>query len=139
MNQSISLRWQYWPALWLPLVAWVCIFQGAPFVQSLRIERNQPSDFLQDWASAREFLEGQPIYGSQKDAVRRQLGLYVVPADEASFNATNAHPPTSVLLFLPLAVLDYPDAFLLWNLLSLLCLAISFVLVVRELPYPLES
>src|SRR5262249_51177427 len=45
----------------------------------------------------------------------------------------NAHPPTSVLLALPLADLDYPDAVLAWNLFSLALLVPALWLVIRQL------
>src|SRR5262249_20004743 len=51
--------------------------------------------------------------------------------------AVNAHPPSSVLLALPLAALDYPDAFLVWSLLSLAALGVSAWLVARQLSLPI--
>ena len=48
----------------------------------------------------------------------------------------NAHPPTSVLLALPLAGLTFSDAFLAWDLLSLVALGVSIGLVVTNLKIP---
>jgi hypothetical protein len=49
------------------------------------------------------------------------------------FNDINAHPPPDVLLVLPLSWLDYRDACLVWNLVSLALLGGSFWLVLRQL------
>ncbi len=48
-------------------------------------------------------------------------------------NQVNAHPPTSVLLMLPVARLDYRPALLAWNLASLAMLGASLWIVGREL------
>jgi alpha-1,2-mannosyltransferase len=48
----------------------------------------------------------------------------------------NAHPPFSVLLALPLAQLNYPDAVLVWNAISLAAFLVSLVIVVTVLPVP---
>src|SRR5262249_34367825 len=43
------------------------------------------------------------------------------------------HPPTAVLLGLPFTSLDYPQAVLAWNLLSLAALAASIWMIARAL------
>jgi hypothetical protein len=91
-------------------------------------------DFFQDWASARNYLNGFPIYADHRTAVERYLGYHI---DTVNFEV-NAHPPTSVLLVLPLAGLDYPDAVLVWNLISLGTLLISLWLIARALRVPLR-
>ena len=48
--------------------------------------------------------------------------------------AYNAHPPTSVLLALPLTGLDLPDAVLAWNLVTLAALLASLAIVAAGLP-----
>jgi hypothetical protein len=135
-----------WPfskrCFWLVLACLVGAWQGPAFVRSLRPDgtagRVEVFDFLQDWLSARNFFAGRPVYGSQEEALRRFLGSARDPADprDRFFNEVNAHPPTSVLLVLPLARLDYPDAFLVWGLFSLALGAVSLGLVVRQLRLP---
>ena len=49
------------------------------------------------------------------------------------FEEYNTHPPTSTLIALPFAWLDYRNAHLAWNLLSLAAFVISLVLIFREL------
>ena len=48
--------------------------------------------------------------------------------------AYNAHPPTSVLLALPVTGLDLPDAVLAWNLVTLAALLASLAIVATGLP-----
>jgi hypothetical protein len=48
----------------------------------------------------------------------------------------NIHPPTSVLLTLPLGRLDYPDAVLAWNVISLLAFLASLGIVARMVVVP---
>jgi hypothetical protein len=98
-------------------------------------------DFFQEWASARNFLDGRPVYTPQADSYKYYLPpVYVWPSlplppvpPDRMFIEVNAHPPTSVLLVLPLALLSYPNATLVWNLLSLGALALSGLIIIRQL------
>ena len=94
-------------------------------------------DFFQDWASARNRIEGIPVYTPHEVTATRYLGVRVDPNDPF-FVPVNAHPPTSVLLAMPLAGLDYGDAFLAWAALSLAAFAVSLWMVGRELGVPLS-
>ena len=122
--------------IWLAIAGSVCLWQGPSFVASLRPERGEVLDFFQDWASARNHRAGLPIYLNQPEAIERYLGFSVHGQDRFLI-AVNAHPPSSVLLALPLAALDYPDAFLVWSLLSLAALGVSAWLVARQLSLPI--
>jgi hypothetical protein len=114
----------------------VCLLQGPSFVASLKPPRDVGSDFFQDWASARNYLAGLPLYASHRQTIERHLGYSLASsgADGVQVDIDiNAHPPTSVLLALPLAGLDYPEATLVWNLLSLGALGVSLWLIARQL------
>jgi alpha-1,2-mannosyltransferase len=128
-----------WPAgrkwLWLALALFACCLQGPRFLASLRPPPGEGVDFFQEWASARNYFTGLPIYMDMPSAVERYLGYRVDPSAGLTI-AHNAHPPTSILLALPFATLDYPDATLAWNLVSLACFAVSLFLVGRELHIP---
>jgi hypothetical protein len=88
------------------------------------------TDFFQDWASARNYLDGLPIYTRHRVTIPRYVGT----VDPICFsNEINAHPPTSVLLMLPVARLDYRPALLAWNLASLAMLAACLWIVAHEL------
>ena len=124
--RSTSLKWL------APLL--VCVLLAPVFWRTIRA--GQPRDFVQEWASARNYQTGHAIYENQEISLQRHLGVRRQPNE--FFLEYNAHPPTSVLLVLPFAWLDYPTAFLLWNLLSLLALVASIVLVFHELETPLS-
>jgi hypothetical protein len=119
--------------LWLGLTAVVCAVWGPSFVERLRPPHEPVRDFFQEWASARNFWSGLPIYAEQSDSVERYLGYR---PQEPFYYRYNAHPPSSVLLALPFAALDYQNAGLAWNLFSLACLAACVVIVVRQLGIP---
>jgi hypothetical protein len=117
--------------LWVVLTALVCAWQGPGFLDNFRPSRHALVDFLQEWGSARFYFDGLPVYGPQEEVVRRYLGE---DRDRRQhFNEVNAHPPTAILLSLPLARLDYSDACLVWNLLSMTALAATLGILVREL------
>lgn len=100
-------------------------------IDRLRPEPLQLHDFYQEWSSARNVLEGHPAYEPVPDSAHRYLGF---PKDVTGWTGTvNVHPPPSLLLGLPLARLDYPDAFMVWNLISLGLMVLSFWLIARGL------
>jgi hypothetical protein len=128
-----------WPAgrrwLWIALAGLVCSLQGPAFIRDLRPARDRGVDFFQDWASARNLLNGLSIYTSHNVTVERYLGYRVNSADpqiKVEIDR-NAHPPTSVLLALPLAGLDYPEAVLVWNMVSIAAFLVSLWLVCSQL------
>src|SRR5437763_967461 len=74
-----------WPAgrrwLWVTLAVVVCALQGPSFVRSLRPPPDRGLDFFQDWASARNRLEGLPVYTRHEVTAQRYLGLEVDTSD----------------------------------------------------------
>jgi hypothetical protein len=104
---------------------------GPILADFLRPPPDRVVDFFQDWASGRNRIEGLPVYTSQEVTAPRYLG---VPRNPSV--AVNAHPPSAVLLTLPLALLPYHNATFAWNLLSVACLGGSLVVVVRSLNLP---
>src|SRR5262249_406963 len=104
---------------------------GPSFVTSLYPPREKILDFFQEWASARNWFEGLPVYEHQGTTMQRYLGFEARPG---TFGIErNAHPPTSVLLALPFGRLDYSGAFLAWSLLSLATLPASIWILLRQL------
>jgi len=120
-------------ALWLILGLWGCLWLGPLCVEAMRPNSGRVNDFFQDWASARNHLLGLPVYSHHAISVPRHLG---VPFDPVTIVEYNAHPPTSVLLALPLARLEYPDAVLAWNTISLAAFLASLAIVAVVLPVP---
>ncbi len=123
------------PAEWSPRlkVFWalvggpICLLWGLALVVRLSPPYRHLHDFVQEWTSARNFFVGQPIYLRLSESIPQHLGSNY----QAHVIDVNAHPPASVLLTLPFAKLDYGSAYLAWNLLSLLMLALSLWLIMR--------
>ncbi|MGC8643574.1 MAG: glycosyltransferase family 87 protein, partial [Isosphaeraceae bacterium] len=126
--------------LWLVVAAWSAVCFGGGLVDALRPgswrARGLVPGFFQDYASARNFFAGTPIY-TKHDAT---LPLYLGSGARrmATPVVVNAHPPPSVLLVLPLARLQFDNALFVWNLVSLVTLVVSLRLVQRGLRIPLS-
>jgi Glycosyltransferase family 87 len=123
----LARRW-----LWVPLTLVVCVVFGPAFLDVMTPKHLK--DFLQEWTSARNLFAGLPIYENQEVALRHHMGLTRRPGEP--FPDWNAHPPTSVLLAVPFAWLDYWHAIVAWNVVSLFCLGWSIWLILRELDLP---
>src|SRR5579885_1788241 len=109
--------------MWLALAIWLVLLRGPRFLDNIRAAPPQEivPDFFQEYASARNWLEGLPVYADLRDTAPRYLGAPL--EGRRSDVVLNAHPPTSVLLALPLSWLEFADAFLIWNIVSLAALA----------------
>jgi hypothetical protein len=116
--------------LWIA-VACVAVLHHLPTLSAaFWPPREFVSDFFQDWASARNLLAGLPVYTEHTQTIPR----YVGEVDPICYcNTVNAHPPTSVLLLLPVAPLGYRPALLVWNLAGLVMLGASLWIVIRQL------
>ncbi len=119
--------------VWIVLAGVACLIFGWRFIESFRPPPTLVLDFFQEYASARNYREGLPVYTEQTVTVPRYLGLDPQQNDPYHFIRFNAHPPASVLLALPLTKLSYSDAFLVWNLLALAALALSLGLALQAL------
>jgi len=123
------------PYVWALLAIAVAVLQGPSFLRQLRVDSNTGNDFFQEWASARNYREGLPIYMGLGEAVKRHLGE---SERDQIFIEVNAHPPTSVLLAVPFAAINYQDADLIWNLLMLVSFIICLIVVISELGLPFQ-
>jgi hypothetical protein len=103
------------------------------YVEAMRPAPGRTIDFFQDWGSARNLLVGLPIYTHHAVSMPRHLGISFDPTTGIEYNA---HPPTSVLLALPLARLDFGDAVLAWNAISVAAFLISLCIVAAVLSVP---
>ncbi len=124
-----------WPAgrkwLWALLAVLAVLIQGPTFVRTLTPAVGEGNDFFQEWASARNYFDGRPIYTSHEVTAKLYAGYERNAGDR--FISYNAHPPPSVLLSLPFGLIGYRDATLLWNLFSLVAVGTSLILMAREL------
>ena len=120
------MRWDplsTWPKesrwIWLTIAGWVLVLRGPAFFDTLQLA-NPPRtlpDFFQEYAAARNWLDGRRIYEDHHDAAPRVVGVSL--DDRRALVFVNAHPPTSVVVAIPFAKLAFADAFLTWNLVSL--------------------
>src|SRR5262245_33244267 len=112
--------------IWLILGPILCAVMGLVTVIRLRPNENKLHDFVQEWTSARNWLQGEPIYEdlrrSVADDIRPDL-VFTLPI------RYNAHPPASVLVTLPFGFLPYYQAVVIWNVLSVVALVISLALI----------
>jgi hypothetical protein len=72
-----------WPnerrLIWATLAFWLLILRGPMFVESLRAPNEYIPDFFQEYASARNWFEGLPIYTPHRITAPRDLGSQVDP------------------------------------------------------------
>lgn len=121
--------------LWCLLLAALALAVNGPRYAGMAYPARFIADSVQDWASARNHFAGEPIYAHHD----RTFPLYLGVSNDFGEKLTierNAHPPTSVLLALPLAGFDYPTAHLLRTLASLGALAGAAWLLCRQLGSP---
>ncbi len=125
--------------IWALLAVHVLIAQGPTFLRNIPGRWDGGNDFFQDWTSARNVLEGRPAYLPLSVAAALhgpKMGGRPAVIPRLPWNA---HPPTSVLATLPLALLDYLDAVTLWNVLGLIAITASLALIFRELRFPVAA
>ena len=74
--------WPKWRTpLWVLLAILALVTQGPIFVSGLRPVEGVGVDLFQDWASARNFLDGLPIYTPHSVTIPRYLGYTAIPID----------------------------------------------------------
>jgi Glycosyltransferase family 87 len=123
------------PWLWAGLALLVSMIMSPVYFGELSRRDDSMTDFFQDWASARNYLEGLPLYTDHNITIPRYLGKTNLDASDL-FVEVNAHPPTSILMAIPFAALAYRQALHAWNLLSLGMLIVSLFLVKQGLCIP---
>jgi len=116
--------------------AWLAVFAATlvvyfPGYRHALASHERVGDFFQEWASAKNYWEGLPIYTPQAITAERYLN-YKPQYGSTVFVRMNGHPPACVLIGLPLALLSYSKAFLVWNLASLFLLGLTARLVMRH-------
>ena len=127
MRAPLSLWWQYfWALIGVP---WVCVSLVALAVYA-NPWRPSIGDLSQEWLSARCYFAGLDVYTSMDETLPRFLG--VRNSTSADSLRMNGHPPSSILWILPLGQLSYPHVKLIWQLLSLGCVALSVAGIVSS-------
>jgi hypothetical protein len=113
-----------WASLFL-LSTLVIIAQGARLLGAIQNGVATTTDFCLDYQTAQHWLHGARIYTPVTCWSR--FSSTPVPLEYY------AHPPFSLFVVLPFAVLSASLATWLWGLLSLGCLVLSFLLICHEL------
>src|SRR5208282_1475285 len=126
-----GVSWNRWHSLGLLVIGLVLFSEIKPVSNSLQLP-TAPMDSFQDWASARNYRTGLPIYTSHRVTWPLYADEPLLVPDRHVIER-NGHPPASVLLLLPLGWLEYPYAHLAWNLTSLAAIGLGSWLVVRYL------
>ena len=103
-----------------------CAVQGPGLLRSLVPQTNEIHDFYQEWSSARNWARGRPVYTPVSETIGAYRNLRQKPGTTMTWNV-NVHPPTAVLLAIPLQGLDYDAAMTVWNVLSLVAILLSVV------------
>jgi len=129
--------------IWLTLAVGVSFLQGPSFLESFRPAPDEGVDFFQEWSSAKSFFDKKSIYSRHSETVPKYLGFAVKHEphrDAIQIKVdVNAHPPPSVFLALPFSRLDYPNAVLAWNSISIVMLVVSLRWLVRKLAIPCRA
>jgi hypothetical protein len=107
-----------------------CAVQGPSLLRSLAPRPKEIHDFYQEWSSARNWARDRPVYTPVSETIGEYLRLRLKPGTTPVWNV-NVHPPTAVLLAIPLQGLDYRTAMTVWNALSLAAILVSIVVTAR--------
>ncbi len=125
-------RWSRTRLLLWSAATYVCVVLLARgFLENVAPRPGLVVDFYQEWLSARNLLSGRRVYAPVRESFAVHTGHDLTGAQLVWDR--NVHPPSSVLLAVPFAPLDYPRGFLAWNIASLIALAASVRLVLRGL------
>jgi hypothetical protein len=120
----VWLKWALQPLALLLLLSWL-----PTFAEHFDPRKEKGLfDFYQEWASAKNILAAKPPYWRQDYSAELHLGHKLKPGERLSIRY-NAHPPAAVLVAIPLGWLSYSQAFALWNVGSVLCLAASLAII----------
>ena len=103
--------------LWIALACWLALNRLPPLLDDYRDpigsgQRIIVPDFFQDYASARNVLEGRPAYTDHNAVARNYLNREVGHLPTFTLNA---HPPGSIPVFLPFALVGFTAAFAGWG------------------------
>jgi hypothetical protein len=114
--------------LWLVVVGiavLVLAVQGVRLFHAIQASANTTSDFCDDYLTAQHWFDGAQVYTPVNCWGRYSSTPLPLEYD--------THPPPSLLVIAPFALLSYASASWVWGILNLACLIASFLLVCREL------
>ena len=126
--------------IWFVIALVLSIHSGARFIRNVLYPMPTSGqneifvpDFFQDYASARNYHEKLPVYTDHNITAMLYLDTRLKGGDEYFSFKVNAHPPSSILIFLPFGKLDFYRAYAIWNLFGMILFVVSIILLLREL------
>lgn len=126
----------HWPisrkVKWSLLFLCALFIAGPGFFAAMRPADGQILDFFKEWAAVKNHVVGIPVYSDQEQALQKHLNAKLTKTDQF-FERYNAHPPTANLICFPFVFLNYQDAHLAWNLVSISLLFLILYCIVKEL------
>lgn len=120
------------------LVAAVTVAVALAITDAVKVvltRRAAPSDYVQDYLSARQLRDGLSLYAPAPE--NPAVAPVIDPARPRSL--VNDHPPTYILALAPLSGLSYGQAFVILGLSSVLVTVAAGWLVGREVGLPTEG
>lgn len=108
------------------------------FILKIAVVATQPSDLNQDYIAAHLLLQGRSIYTYAEDTPAAIMDQLIVLKGYTGLPAANNHPPFDAILFIPLTLVSYSVAAVLWSLLSLVLYFLIGHIVLIELQLQLE-
>jgi len=125
--------WQRAPGLRLAALIVVALLGGWQLLTALQTSPFAWHDFTQDYVAAEDVLAGRNPYRPQNERIRQ---LFNIPAPKEG-PAYSFHPPSTIPFFLPIALLPYPVAFIVWDILQVGCLGVIVYVTANALGRPL--
>jgi len=92
-----------------------------------------PTDYPMDYIAGKQLLSGKTVYPSNFMEMYRNLALTRGIAIKTHYKFTNHHPPFVAMLLLPLSLLSFENAVVLYSLITILCMFfINYLLLKSE-------
>ncbi len=122
----------------LSAIVLTCFFIRLPELrQSFSVGITKPGDFIQDYMAGKQLLMGKTLYPSNYEEMDAHL-LPKNPTPEGLKNKLiNAHPPVTAILLFPLWFLSFHNAIVLWVIITILCMGLIILLLLKSESIPL--
>ncbi len=125
------------PLIWLVMLA-TCLVQASCIGSAWKNVRGGAADFAPLFGTALAVARGEKLSYDPTLIHGVDVGLdesHWRPMEHPESQQDRLHPPFEVLLFLPLTLLPYSTAYLVWTLCNLVFLWLVTILLWRFLPY----
>ncbi len=104
---------------------------------SFSIGMTRPGDFPQDYMAGQQLLKGKTLYPSNYS----EMDEHALPKNASPVMLKNklidAHPPFTAILLFPLWFLSYHNAVFLWVIITIVCIVLVILLLLKSESIPL--